>query len=138
MPGRLGDRAPRRHMQRLDLLGRIGALDDFDGPLAGLVERAAQLPSAITALGKDVARPRIGYRRRGEQTRRAVTVLNAGRVSDDPHHQSERIDEHMALAALDLLARVIAASVGFTDRLSMTPAVAPASRPVASRACVTG
>ena len=27
--------------QRLDPLGRIGALDDFDGPLAGLVERAA-------------------------------------------------------------------------------------------------
>ena len=32
----------------------------------------------------------------------------------------------MALAALDLLARVIAASVGFTDRSSMTPAFAQA------------
>ena len=61
--------------QQLDPLGCIGALDDFDGPLAGLVERAAQLPSAITALGKDVARPRIGYRRRGEQTRRPGAVL---------------------------------------------------------------
>ena len=68
-----------------------------------------------------------------QHRRRAVTVLNANRVSDDPHHQSERIDEHMALAALDLLARVIAASVGFTDRPSMTPAVGPASRPAASR-----
>ena len=138
MPGRLGDRAPRRHMQRLDPLGRIGALDDFDGPLAGLVERAAQFPSAITALGKDVARPRIGYRRRGEQTRRPGAVPNVGLMHHDRDRQATRIGDDMALAALDLLARVIAASVGFTDRPSMTPAVAPASRPVALRACVTG
>ena len=119
-------------------LGRIGALDDFDGPLAGLVERAAQFPSAITALGKDVARPRIGYRRRGEQTRRPGAVPNVGLMHHDRDRQATRIGDDMALAALDLLARVIAASVGFTDRPSMTPAVGPASRPVALRACVTG
>ena len=40
----------------------------------------------------------------------------------DRDRQATRIGDDMALAALDLLARVIAASVGFTDRLSMTPA----------------
>ena len=94
-------------------------------------------PSAITAIGKDVARPRIGYRRRGEQTRRPGAVPNVGLMRHDRDRQATRIGDDMALAALDLLARVIAASVGFTDRPSMTPAVAPASRPVASRASVT-
>ena len=63
---------------------------------------------------------------------------HAGSSQSGRGRQATRIGDDMALAALDLLARVIAASVGFTDRLSMTPAVAPPSRLAASRACVTG
>ena len=48
-----------------------------------------------------------------QHRRRAVTVLNTGWVNDDPHHQSERIDEHMALDPFGLPARVKA---GFPAR----------------------
>ena len=136
-PGRAKVRSTTRRRATTRPLGRIGALDDFDGPLAGLVERATQFPSAITALGKDVARPRIGYRRRGEQTRRPGAVPNVGLMHHDRDRQATRIGDDMALAALDLLARVIAASVGFTDRLSMTPAVGSPLRPTGSRAAPT-
>ena len=69
---------PRGAGQQPEPLGCIGALDDFDGPPVDLVERAAPLPSTITAIGKDVAQPRMGDRRRGEQVRRPVAVLNVG------------------------------------------------------------
>ena len=76
-PGQAKVRAPGGGQQH-EPLGCIEALDDFDHPPAGLVERTAPLPSAITAIGKDLAQPRMGYRRRGEQVRRPVAVLNVG------------------------------------------------------------
>jgi hypothetical protein len=38
-----------------------------------------------------------------------IAVLNISTVNDEPHHQAERVDDDMALAAFDLLACVIAA-----------------------------
>jgi len=46
-----------------------------------------------------------------EQLRRAVAVLDTGSGDDHDQHETERVGEHMALAALDLLAGVEAANL---------------------------
>ena len=101
--------------QNLEAFSGIGSFHDSDGPTPDADQRLAQLRGLATDPGKDTGRP--------------VAVPNVGLMHHDRDRQATRIGDDMALAALDLLARVIAASVGFTDRPSMTPAVAPASRP---------
>lgn len=70
----------------------------------------------------------------------AVAVLQAGRGDQHHHQQPGRVDDHMSLAPIDLLARVVPAraladGVGTIDRLGSTiPADAIGSRPAASRA----
>ena len=67
----------------------------------------------------------------------SVSVLNIGRVDDDRHKQTKRINYDMALAASDLLARVISPrppfSVVLTDWLSMMAALGAGSCPSDSR-----
>jgi hypothetical protein len=62
-------------------------------------------------------------------------------MHDQPNQIALRVGDDVALAALDLLSCVIApraaALGGFTDWLSITPAVGLASRPAASRAAIT-
>ena len=68
-----------------------------------------------------------------------MAILDVGGVNDCADEMALRIDNDVALAPLDLLARVIAAialSVVLTLWLSMTPAVGLASRPF-SRGAVT-
>ena len=43
-----------------------------------------------------------------EHRRRAVAVLNGGRMHDCDQHQPERVGHDVALASLDLLAGVVA------------------------------
>ena len=53
----------------------------------------------------------------GEQQRRAVTVLDVGAMHDRGDEQSHRIDQQMALVAVDLLASVKAMGTGRLRRL---------------------
>ena len=56
----------------------------------------------------------------GQEQFHPVTVHDVGRVHADGEHEPFRIDEQMALAALDLLAAVVAAhapDAGGLDRL---------------------
>ena len=50
-------------------------------------------------------------RARVEHQRRAVAILDVGRVDDDVEHQAERVDKNVPLAARDLLARIVARRV---------------------------
>jgi len=72
-----------------------------------------------------------------EHVHAAVAVLDVGRVDQDGRGQPEGVDDQMALAALDLLARVVAAgppfSVVLTVWLSTMPAVGGPVRPAPSR-----
>jgi hypothetical protein len=43
-----------------------------------------------------------------ESRRGTIAVLNVSTVNDEPHHQTERDGDDVALAAFDFLARVIA------------------------------
>ena len=47
--------------------------------------------------------PRV---RRSRTSPRAVAILNIGGMDDDVQQEAERVDEDMALAARDLLARI--------------------------------
>ena len=71
----------------------------------------------------------------------AVAILDVGRVDEDAHEQAERVDQDVALAPRDFLARIVALRV---DRgppfcaalalwVSMIAVVGLASRPSCSR-----
>ncbi len=88
-------------------LGLIGPLDDLERERSDLLQCALQLRSGINTIGEDMSQPRPapdGF----EDGRRAVAILNIGAVNHEADHQSERVDDDMTLASLDLLARVIA------------------------------
>ena len=97
--------------QHLESLGRVGSLDDLERYLrfgANVVGRCLAL---IAAVGD-------GPRQRGEhparhleERRDHVTILNIARRDGEADHQAKRVDGHMALLALDFLARIIAGSV---------------------------
>ena len=117
-------------------------LDDLQCELADLLHCSFQLRSRIAAIGEDMAQPRPAFEDRFQEVRRAVTVLDIGGMDDETHQQAERVDNDMALAALDLLARVKATNSrrfrwSCPIGLSITPAVGLASLPSLSRAAIT-
>jgi len=91
---------------------QLGALDDPQRPGAGLGDGRDGSRSLIAGVGEDALDE-------GEQTARApvaheprpVAILHIGRVDDDAQEEAERVDEDVALAAGDFLARIIALRV---------------------------
>ena len=73
----------------------------------------------------------------GQHELAAVAVLDVGRVDHHGDYQSERIDQKVSLAAIDLFARIVTMraplSVVFTDWLSISAALGCRSRPTDSR-----
>lgn len=121
---------------------RIGALDDLQPPGAGLRHRGSHLRPPVAAIGEDTLDEGEQSARAVQQFDRAVAVLHIGRMDHDVQQEAERVDEDVALAARDLLARIEALRV---DRrppfcaalalwLSITAAVGLAARPSFSRA----
>ena len=124
--GTLDDPASGQHFEPL---GAIGALDDLDCPAAGLRQFQPQLVAGIAAIGEDVAQPGTQMPDRGEDAHRTIAVLDVGGMDLQPDQVAQRIDDDMALAALDLLAGVIppwAAAFGGFDRLAVDHASARA------------
>ncbi len=121
---------------------QLVALDDLEGPGAGLCQGRRQLRSPIAGVGEDALDE-------GEQAARAavedqpgaIAILDVGRVDDDVQQETEPVDEDVPLAAFDLLARVIARRIErrppFCAPLalwaSMIATVGLASRPAFSR-----
>jgi hypothetical protein len=46
--------------------------------------------------------------RPAQQLKCSITVLNIGRMNDDVQQQTQRVNQNVPLATLDLLARVVA------------------------------
>lgn len=119
----------------------IAALDDLQGPGAGVGDRHGGFGALISGIGEDALDEGKGAARLSQDLPQTIAILNVGGVDDDAQQQAERVDEDVAFAARDLLARVIALRI---DRgppfcaalalwLSSTAAVGLASRPSCSR-----
>jgi len=91
---------------------RFGALDDLDGPRAGLGDGRGHLRSLVAGVGEDALKEREETPCAPiEDKPGAVAILHIGRVDDDIQQEPERIDEDVALAARNLLARIEALRV---------------------------
>ena len=84
------------------------ALDDFNDPFAGGGGSLGGTRSLIAAIGENALDERKQSARAGvEHKGGTVTILNIGRVNCNAQQKTERIDEDVALAASDLLARIV-------------------------------
>ena len=119
----------------------IAALDDLQDPRARPCDdRRHPLPLA-PGVGEDAFNERKGSSRDAQQVARAVAILHAGRVDHDTQQEAQRIDQDVALAAGDFLARIKALRVerrapfcaALPLWLSMIAAEGLASRPARSR-----
>ena len=87
----------------------IGSLDDFERPLADLGQRRPQFISGIATTGEDMAQPWEAVADAGKHIEGAIAVLDVGGMDHGTDQKSLRIGDDMALAALGLLDRIIAA-----------------------------
>ena len=70
--------------------------------------RQRHLASRVSAISKDAFDEREQSSRPAQQVEGAITVLNIGGMNDDVQQETQRVDQDVPLATLDLLARVVA------------------------------
>ena len=87
---------------------QLVALDDLEHPTTGAGSGSRGAGSLIAGIGEDALDE--GEQAAGtsiENQPRPVAVLNIAGMNDDVQQEAERIDQDMALAPSDLLARII-------------------------------
>ena len=90
-----------------EALGVIGAFDDLDDQTAHRAwRRRPGRPARLGAVGEQLAQERELPEQRGHQQDAAVAILNVGGSHQRVQHQTQCIDQDMALLALDQLARI--------------------------------
>ena len=133
----LHDPALGQHDEAAD----VRALDDLQRPGSRLLYHGGHFGTLVATVADDALDEREALAGVSEQGLRPVAILHAGRVHIHVQQQAERVDEDVALAPKDLLARVKALWVKreppFTAPLalcaSMIAIVGLASRPAFSR-----
>jgi hypothetical protein len=127
-----------------EALGIVATPDDIDCQIGqDLCDAVAEGRSAIGAIGKQLAQERELSEQARQQQHATVAVLNVGRHDQRVQHQPERVNEKVALLALDQLTCIEAVRIDrrppfsalFTLWLSMIADVGLASRPADSRHC---
>lgn len=121
---------------------QLGAFDDFQFPRPGPGDNLRHPRPLVAAVGIDAFDDGEGAPCLAEHGGGSIAVLNIGGVDDDAQEEAEGIDEDVALAVLDLLARIEARRIDrgppFTAPLalcaSMMATVGLASRPSRARA----
>ena len=86
---------------------QLVTLDDLQDPGAGLGDGCGQRRSLVAGIGEDALDE--GEEAAGasiENQPRPVAVLNVGGMNDNVQQKAERINQDMALAPGDLLARI--------------------------------
>ena len=120
----------------------IGTLDDLHvHPRHYFCHGAAKQRALIAAIGVEFHQERIHAEHGRHYEYAAVAILNVSGMNDGMNQQALRIDENVALLALDLFSRIVTRRIDrrppfsalLTLWLSMTAAVGLASRPSASR-----
>ena len=135
--GALDDPALRQQLEACT----IAALDDLELPVRYGVEDLFELGALIGPVADDLLKKRKQSSHCLEQRWCAVAILHIGGMHLHAQEQTERVDEEMALLALDLLAGVIARRIDlgppFSAPLtlceSMMATLGLASRPSHSR-----
>ena len=120
---------------------RVGALNDFQLPAAGRGDGRRHPRPLVAAVGEDGLDEGERTARGSKQLAGAVAILRVGGMDDDAQQQAECIDEDVALAPRDLLARIEALRVERSPPfcaplalwLSITAADGLTSRPSRSR-----
>ena len=90
---------------------QIAAFDDLQGPATCIGNNLGHFWPLIARIGEDTLDEGEGAARRAEQFAGTVTILHIGGMNADAQQEAERIDEDMALATRDLLARIEALRV---------------------------
>ena len=94
--------------QNMEAFRMIGAFDDVNGLVTDLCQRLFEFASSIASIGEDVTEPLETGADICPDQRSAVSVLYIGSIDNDMDQIAIGIGDDMALAALDLLARIIA------------------------------
>jgi len=102
--GPLDHPAAAQHLEAPD--GRI-ASDDLDDDV-GLVPGPAHKSTGVSAIGKGSLNERVSGAGRLEHRLAAIAVLDTGGMDPDGEQPTIGVGQDMALAALDLLARIVA------------------------------
>jgi hypothetical protein len=89
----------------------IAALDDLQGPGARLGDHLGHLWPLVAGVGEDAFDERKRSPRGAQQVARAIAILHVGGVDGDAQQEAQRIDQDVALAAGDFLARIKALRV---------------------------
>ena len=87
----------------------IGSLDDLDRRPIHALHGDFQLLTSVSTVSEQMSKRGKALFRVGDDVWRAIPVLNISGMRDRAQHIALCISEYMALAALDLLARIIAA-----------------------------
>jgi hypothetical protein len=136
--GSLHDPSFREHDEAV----AVAAAHDLKRPRAGPSDGGFHPAALIARITDDPLDEGEGSPRLAQQGLCAVPILNARRMNDDREEEPKGVGQDMALAANDLLARIIAGRVERSPPLraplavwlSMMAVVGLASRPAASRA----
>ncbi len=120
----------------------LTALDDLQPPAAGPGYCLRGRLALVGTVGKDHLDEREQPTGGAQEGYGPVAVLDAGGMDSGAQEQTQRVDQDVALLALDLLARVITLRIDaqapfsalFTLWLSMIATVGLASLPACSRA----
>jgi hypothetical protein len=107
--GPLNDPAAAQHFEALG--GRI-AFDDLDDDV-GLILGPAHEPTGVAAIGKGALHEWISRSGGFQHELAAVAILDAGGVNPDGEEAAVGVGQDVALAAFDLLARVVALRAPF-------------------------
>ena len=89
----------------------VAAAHDLEHPRPRSGHGGLHLAALVTGIADDAFQEREGASRLAQQGLCAVPVLDARRMNDDAEEEPERIRQNVALAACNLLARVIAGRV---------------------------
>jgi hypothetical protein len=84
----------------------VGSIDDIERPTARACNDVGHFRPLISGGGENALDKREPAARLVQQGERAVAILNIGGQNAPAEQEAERVDENMALAARDLLARV--------------------------------
>ena len=94
-----------------DELVELAAFDDLDRPVPGCSNGGGHPWSLVAAIADDPLDEGEQLASTAHRLVGTVAVLDVGGVDEDAHEQAERVDQDVALAPRDFLARIVALRV---------------------------